>query len=681
MSTSRHELLKLLDRLCEDRLSGEEHARLQQLVTTDEESFRLYLDYITLHGTLHWDTAVGDHVNTTAPSTGSVPTRPAAVGARRGRLWTTIAACAALALIMLVVITPDGNEPITEDHDRPGVADSLPVLVDGETREDATPIPPILHLEEREGAPARDELIVRSDSPDDSRPEPRQTADIVEFIDQQLAQSWDSSDVSPSPVADDAEWIRRASLDLAGRIPDLDTVRAFLDSDDSNKRDQFVQDTLRSGAFAENLTTIWANLLVGRQGTTDRQRGGLEEFLLTQFRQNRPWHETVGELVAAEGTVEENGAAGFLLAHLNNEAVPATAITARLFLGEQVQCSQCHKHPWNEEPQDQFWALNAFFHQTDIERRPVAGAKSGQTRTVPALVTREVGGPTYYEDLRGIMQVAYPQFGGTTIDPSPETNRRRELARLLSQEDGHQLARAFVNRMWAHFFGYGFVNPVDDMGPHHPATHPELLDRLASEFVASGYDLSQLVQWITSSRAYQLTSRITQDNSDDDPAAGNPPLFSRVYVKPLAPEQLFDSVLVATAADRAANRYESEALEDRQEWVRQFFAVLENEENGETSTFDGTIPQALSMMNGPLVQAALSGRPGTLLHRILTSRSSDADKIRDLCLAALGREPTERERNLFVRHVRQAESRAARLEAYRDVFWAYLNSNEFVVNH
>lgn len=681
MSASRQELLKLLDRLCEDRLRGEEHARLQDLVTTDDEALRLYLDYIALHGTLHWDTAVGDDVPGPPPTVAAALPSATVTKARRGRFWMMVASSAALALIASVVLTPPDDEPLAVNPAHPGSSDNSPVLVEDAPEGAGDTAPPIVRLDARINATDSAELPVGSPRSGISRPADARTSDIVEFIDEQLAQAWDASDVSPSPLADDGEWLRRASLDLAGRIPDLDSVHAFLDSRDPDKRKQFVKQMLQGGQFAENLTSQWANLLVGRKGTSDRQRRGLEEFLLSQFRQNRPWNETVEELIAAEGTVEENGAAGFLLAHLNNEAVPATAITARVFLGEQVQCTQCHKHPWNDEPQDQFWTLNAFFQQTDIERRSVTDSETGQEQRVPALVRREIGGPTYYEDLRGVMQVAYPQFAGESIDPDAAINRRRELARLLSEEEGHQLARAFVNRMWAHFFGYGFVNPVDDMGPHHPATHPELLDRLASEFARSGYDIAQLVTWITSSRAYQLTSRVTEANTIDDPAIGNPPLFSRLYIKPLAPEQLFDSVLVATTADQAGGRQQRHSPAERQKWVEQFFAVLENEENGELSTFDGTIPQALAMMNGPLVQAALSGEPGTLLHHVMNSRNSDADKIRDLCLAALGRAPTERERNLFSRHVRRAESHAAKTDAFRDVFWAYLNSTEFVVNH
>jgi hypothetical protein len=680
MSTSRRELLDLLDRLCEGRLSAEEHARLDRFVSSDDEALGLYVDYIALHGTLQWDTALG--ADTPVPAATPAALAPSAPGrkSRRRRVWVTAAACLVLAVGALALVVPPGGEQVADTPHAPGTEQDVPIDLDNGSSGQPQPLPNV-QLDRRERAADPQSVATADAPPADPHEAVEPTGDIVAYIDQQLAARWEDNDVAPSPRADDAEWVRRASLDLSGRIPDLDTVRSFLDADDPDKRQQYVARLLRGGEFAAHLTTVWANLLVGRSAAANHERRGLEEFLLTQFRQNRPWNETVGELIAAEGTVDENGAAGFLLAHLNNEAVPATAMTARLFLGEQVQCSQCHKHPWYEEQQETFWTLNAFFQQTHIERRIVGQSQDGQPRTVPALVTREEGGPTYYEDLRGVMQVAYPQYGDVEIEPDAGVNRRRELARLLAEEDGHQLARAFVNRMWAHFFGYGFVNPIDDMGPHQVATHPELLDRLAEEFVASGYNVAELVRWITSSQAYQLTSRVSASNTADNPDVGDPPLFSRVYVKPLAPEQLFDSVLVATAADRAGSRYESDAQAKRREWVQQFFEVVENEENGEETTFDGTVPQALAMMNGPLVDAALSGEPGTVLHSILTGRGSDADKVRNLCLSTLGREPTEQEQNLFTRHVRQAGARAAKLEAYRDVLWAYLNSSEFVVNH
>ncbi len=511
-------------------------------------------------------------------------------------------------------------------------------------------------------------------------------SDVVTFLDRELAEGWRENQIEPSPIASDAEWLRRVSLDLTGRIPHLDTVQTFVADESPRKRVDFIEDVLEREEYAHHFTTIWSNLLVGRSANKREERRGLERFLIHRFRRNLPWNDTVAELVAAEGSIAENGATGFLLAHLNNEAVPATAITARLFLCQQVQCTQCHKHPWNDWTQEQFWELNSFFQQAGIERRQEVDEQSGQTRTVRALTDRAVGGPTYFEDLRGIMQVAYPKFDGETIDASRNVDRREQLAQLLSGEDHLQLARAMVNRTWAHFFGYGFTNPVDDMGPHQTVTHPALLDRLSREFAASGYDIQQLIRWITASRAYQLTSRRAPSATTDDPDLGDPPAFSRVYLKPLSPEQVYDSLTVLTEEVDAPTQDFTALAAARQEWLQQFFEVLDNEENGEVSTFDGTLPQALLMMNGSLIRRATSTDSDGVLARIVASRTSDSDRIRQVCQATLSREPTERELNTFRRHVQQAKSRssdprAATAEALKDVFWAYLNSSEFVVNH
>ncbi len=258
------------------------------------------------------------------------------------------------------------------------------------------------------------------------------------------------------------------------------------------------------------------------------------------------------ELVAAEGSEKDNGAANYLLAHLNNQAVPATAITARLFLCQQVQCAQCHIHPivknWDQE---QFWQLNAFFQGTRLVEK-TKQLDDGRRVSSRELVNQPVSGPIYFETLGGVMRVAYPAFDGQAVSPETSTNRRRELARLMASGEQPQLAAAFVNRLWAQLFGYGFTNPIDDMGPHNPPTHPEVLELLTREFVKSDYDVRQLLRWMCSSKLYQLSSRAIPENMADEPQNGSPPLFSRMYVKPLSAEQLFDSLLVATQADHAA---------------------------------------------------------------------------------------------------------------------------------
>jgi hypothetical protein len=240
-----------------------------------------------------------------------------------------------------------------------------------------------------------------------------------------------------------------------------------------------------------------------------------------------------------------------------------------------MQCAQCHVHPevksWNQED---FWELNACFQQTEVtESETMDGAGE---RPLREIVDRPVGGPIYFETLTGVMRVAYPGYAGTRIDAAEGVRRRRELARLMTAGDDPQAARAFVNRTWALLFGAGLTQPVDDMGPHNPPTHPELLDRLSEEFVASGYDVRQLVRWLCSTAAYRRSSRPADGGARDAPETGARPLFSRMYLKPLSAEQVFESLLVATHADRAGVSASEEAAQRRADWLGQFYQALDN---------------------------------------------------------------------------------------------------------
>ena len=296
--------------------------------------------------------------------------------------------------------------------------------------------------------------------------------DVVAFVDLRLKKGWKTAGIKPSPPAGDAEWLRRVYLDLSGHIPPETAVDAFLDG--TAKRSDVVDQLLKQPDFARNWATIWANLLVGRQPRAPGvSRDMLEKFLRDSFAANTPWNEVVYELVSAEGTPEHNPATNFLLAHLNNDAVPATAMTARLLLGIQVQCTQCHDHPFQSEKQNRFWELKSFFQQTEMASVPGSAMGSRRPtgppacRPCPSWSRGKWAAQSYYETRRGEMRVAYPIYAGHKIDPGPSVNRRRELARLIAKEDDRQVALAFVNRTWQHFFGYGFTRPVDDMGPHN----------------------------------------------------------------------------------------------------------------------------------------------------------------------------------------------------------------------
>jgi hypothetical protein len=433
----------------------------------------------------------------------------------------------------------------------------------------------------------------------------------------------------------------------------------------------------------------------------------------------------VRELVTATGAARPgmddfNGAANFLVEKLDEGGVQAAAKTAQIFLGMSVQCTQCHNHPFNEHKQNQFWELNAFFRQTRAEVEEYEDNEPRRATVVDVdfagegkmlggddrrevfleqrdgkLVDRDQGdlfsAPTFYELRNGQLSVAYPVFvDGTSLAEKfaakgPEfgnsgrleqVHRRQELAKLML--DSPSLEQAAVNRMWAHFFGYGFTKPIEDMGSHNPASHPELLAELAVAFRSSGFDIKQLMRWIVLSEAYALSSQAGAGNKDDDPELGRPPLFSKFYVRQMQAEQLYESLLAATQADAGLKKFDRQSMKAR--WLDQFNTALGNDEGTEATTFNGSIPQALTMMNGELVRRACSTDSGGFLDKIANDAElSDREKINYLYRAALSRLPGKDETNVC------NELLAARygnvVETLQDVWWAVLNSNEFILIH
>ena len=503
-------------------------------------------------------------------------------------------------------------------------------------------------------------------------------AAVIATINAKIRQSWEDNEVKPSPVADDEEWLRRVYLDVVGHVPPVEEIEKFVTDKDAAKRAKVVEKLLDDPAYVRNWTTVWTNLAIGQQTPDKTSRLGMQRFFREAFAKNRPWNEVVHDLVAAEGHFEENGATNFLLAQMTmqDEGVLATAKTTRLLLGIQVQCTQCHNHPFNDWKQDQFWQYNAFFRQARRVDHEKYDPKTGRMEDdYSELVTGGDAGPVFFEKRNGLMQVAYPEYGGKKVEAEAGVNRRAELAKLMQADADHQLARAFVNRMWGQYFGYGFTRPVDDMGPHNAPSHPELLDYLAEQFVAARYDAKRLARWITSSEPYGLTSRMSKENEFDNPAAGETPLFSHMYVKRMTAEQLYDSLIIATEAHKSGRSSWDDAEKQRQVWLGQFVTTFGTDEGDEATTFNGTIPQALMMMNGELVKNAISAENGSFLNDVLTTEKTPNNAVRRLYLAALGRKPNGREQAVALQLLKASPNPLA---GYQDLFWALLNSNEFI---
>lgn len=563
---------------------------------------------------------------------------------------------------------------------------------------------------------------------------------VIEAINAQLSASWHEHGVRPSVAATEAQWCRRVYLDVLGRLPSVRELDAFLarparsKQQIDTKRAALVDKLLGTeyaADYVNHWSAMWTNTLIGRTGgRTERSltnRAALRNYLSAALFTNKPYDQLASELITATGSAtpgadDYNGAVNYLIGKLSEDGVQATAKTAEIFLGTAVQCTQCHDHPFNQTRQNQFWELNAFFRQTavEVERdedesrgRVVDRDFAGEGRELYRDTRREIyledrdgqlvdrdavrraAAPIYFELRNGQMQVAYPAFidGTRLVDVFAErttpgeteransgyladVNRRQELMGLIL--DSQEFEQAIVNRMWAYFFGYGFTRPPHDMGPHNPPSHPELLTMLGEEFREAGFDLKRLIKWLVLSDAYGLSSRVSSGNRADDPTRGVPPQFSRFYVRQMLPEQLFESLLVVTAADATVARQQRGEFKER--WLRQFDTAFGTDDAAEATTFNGSIPQVLTLMNGELMQRACSTDSGSFLDTIARDGTlSNREKINYLYRAALGRTPTKPEANLC------NELLAARdgdvVGTLEDVWWAVLNSNEFILVH
>ena len=290
------------------------------------------------------------------------------------------------------------------------------------------------------GVPARgaEKGTTKSVRPPSSKPRRRArlpvSDPIVEKTNALVRKGWKQNVVAPSREATDGEFLRRAYLDLIGTIPPVDAVERFLRSRDKRKRLQLIDALLEHDGYVTNWTTIWSNLLLGRQTPRRVSRSGLNAWLRRSFSENKPYDKFVFELIASDGHYEENGAVNFLLANLNDNKTPATAKTARIFLGVQVQCTQCHNHPFNNWKQDQFWQFNSFFQQ--VRRRNHRDEATGDF-LFAELVDDEREGPVFFERRSGVMQVAHPQFiDGTKVEPGAEVRGGTGLAKLVTSPSG-----------------------------------------------------------------------------------------------------------------------------------------------------------------------------------------------------------------------------------------------------
>jgi hypothetical protein len=496
-------------------------------------------------------------------------------------------------------------------------------------------------------------------------------------IDELIADALTRARVKPAALADDATFLRRLSLDVAGKIPHVADARQFLADKATAKRARAIERLLDSPAYANRMTDLWRDLLLP-EANADFQRRylvpSMERWLHRQFAENVPYDKMVRELIALPmgnrndqmnfyRIFNNDGPLSPMAFYLTKQGKPEelAASTARLFLGVRLECAQCHDHPFATWKREQFWGLAAFF----------GGIRGGNPNNFFNPLTevsdrRELGIP----NTERVAQATF--LDGKAPRWKFKVSARTTLAEWLTAPNNPFFARTAANRVWAQMFGIGLVDPADDFREDNPASHPELLDLLARELVAQKFDLKFLIRAIALSKTYQLDSAY--------PGPKPPPLrlFARMPIKGLTPDQLFESLGRATG------------LRDNTPRAQRFFVFgtprqqfMDKFEASERPTEHHTsIPQALTLMNNKMIADATHPDRGQVLGAIASAPFMNTrGRIEAVYLAVLSRKPKAEEAERFVRYVELGGVSLNKKKALADVYWALLNSTEFILNH
>jgi hypothetical protein len=479
------------------------------------------------------------------------------------------------------------------------------------------------------------------------------SARIDELIGLRLA----TEKVPPAPLADDAEFFRRLSLDLNGRIPSLTQLADFLDDTRGGKRRIWIDELLdgpdNAPLYVEHFTHFWRRqLLAQTTAQADSVVAPLEGWLRKQVKANTSYDRLV------RGLLTDAEAVGFFLAN-ENEPVNLASRTSRLFLGVKPECAQCHDdRSGGKWKRTQFWEYAAFF----------AGLRQDQAGSNVVVTPREQKpGPARIRinGLNTWVEARFPD--GAKPDWQRAVTPRQALAEWIVRSDNPWFARAAVNRLWHYFFGIGLIDPVDGLGTDdNLPSHPELLDELVRQFVAHDFDVKYLIRAIAGSQTYQRSSRQTHPGQADSCR------FARAASRALTAEQLYDSLILATS-------YRPDPVKGTPATPRAEFLAPFDDANSQPLDFQASIQQALMMMNSRFTaEATSSARSATVAVVIDGKRPrSLAQRIDDLYLVTLSRKPRPEETQRLLDYVATGESK----QALRDIFWCLFNSTEFILNH
>jgi hypothetical protein len=477
--------------------------------------------------------------------------------------------------------------------------------------------------------------------------------------------------INPSAICTDEEFLRRASLDICGVLPTSDEYRSFMASADPQKRATLVDQLLVRKEFVDLWVMKWSELMMIRTVPNEVSYKAMllyYNWLQERIEANTPIDQLVRELLSAKGGTFTEPATNYF--QHERDTLKTAENVAQVFMGMRIQCAQCHNHPFDRWTMDDYYGFANFFAQIGRKRgedpRETIVFNSGNGD-----VKHPVGG-----------RVVPPKFLGGAVPDTQGRDRREVLADWLASPANEYFGRNLVNIVWAHFFGSGIVDEVDDVRVSNPPVNKALLDVLATRFVESKYDFKQLVREICTSNAYQRSTQANETNADDDRN------FSKARLRRIRSEVLLDVVTAATATQ---NKFQGLPLGARAVQIADgntssyFLTTFGRATRGTACScevkMEPSLSQALHLLNGDTVQEKIAS--GGVVKRMLDENRSAEQIVEEVYLRTLTRMPTEKERTALLEILQDpaAQDPAAIQRNLEDSFWAILNSREFVFNH
>jgi hypothetical protein len=495
----------------------------------------------------------------------------------------------------------------------------------------------------------------------------------VNLVDVAALKQWKALGILPSESCTDAEFIRRASLDIIGTLPTAGETRAFVANPGPEKRAALVDRLLDRPEYATYFAIKWADILRNkREGNTMAQRGtfGFYDWIRENLARNTPYDKFVRAILAASGTPETSPPVQWYRRIKATDAFVDDS--AQVFLGMRLQCAKCHHHPFEKWSQDDYYGFAAFFAR--VGRKPsLLAQRSGRDDVV--IFNARTGSVTHPKTGQAM---APKGLGGAVVPVAARDDPRQKLVDWMAAPRNPFFAKALVNRYWAHFFGRGVVEPMDDLRLTNPPSNPDLLDGLATDFVTNGYDLKRLVRTICTSRLYGLSSVPNEYNSKDKQS------FARHYPKRLGAEVLLDAISQVSGVPTpfAGLPAGTRAIELPDESVVSAFLDTFGRPKRDTPcecerVGDASLGQSLMLLNSGEVQGKLSAAGGRAETLVKDTRPDEA-KVEELFWSAFGRTPSSGETASALAHL--AAHADKKREAYEDIVWALINAKEFQFN-